>query len=234
MLTPISQKPSLLVNSLGLVPYQEAWELQKQLHQARIEGRILDTLLLLQHPPVLTLGRGSRPENILSCQAELKARGVELFEVERGGDVTFHGPGQLVGYPIMDLEPLGRDLHRYLRNLEEVLILTLQEYNIAAQRRKNYTGVWVGEEKIASIGIHVSRWVTRHGFALNVTTDLTYFDLIVPCGIPEVQMTSIEKILGRKIDWESLEENVADYFGEIFQREAKKAFNLETMKPETL
>lgn len=211
--------PPLYIHSLGLVPYRLAWDLQKKLHRQRVEGRIPDTLLLLQHPPVLTLGRGSNPESLLCSPEALQEKEVELYEIERGGDVTYHGPGQLVGYPIMDLEPLGRDLHKYLRNLEEVLILTLGEYGIRAGRNPGFTGVWVGEEKIASIGIHVSAWVTRHGFALNVATDLTYFDLIVPCGLPRVQMTSMEKILGQKVEWDGLEQRVSECFGEVFGRQ---------------
>lgn len=214
--------PPLLVYSLGLVPYREAWDLQKKLHRERVEERNPDALLLLQHPPVLTLGRGSNPDSLLCSREALEQRGVELFEIERGGDVTYHGPGQLVGYPIMDLEPLGRDLHKYLRSLEEVLILTLAEYGLGAGRNSGFTGVWVKKEKIASIGIHVSHWVTRHGFALNVANDLTYFDLIVPCGLPEIEMTSMEKILGQKVEWGILEERIIGFFGEIFKRQPQR------------
>lgn len=186
--------PELWVIKLGLIRYAEALELQRNIAAARIAGEIPeDVLLLLEHPPVVTLGRGSRGAHLTSSPEFLAARGVELFEVERGGDVTFHGPGQLVGYPIFDLKRHKQDLHWYLRQVEEALIRTLAESGIPAERNAGYTGVWTAGRKIASIGVHARDWVTWHGFALNVTTDLTYFDLIVPCGISGVQMTSIER-----------------------------------------
>ena len=176
----------------GLVPYAEALEWQRSLAQARIERRVPhDVLLLLDHPPVVTLGRGSHAAHLL------RPEGVEVFDVERGGDVTFHGPGQLVGYPILDLTDYKRDLHWYLRTLEEALIDALAILGIPAERNQGNTGVWTRGRKIASIGIHVKQWVTWHGFALNVTTDLASFDRVVPCGIPGVVMTSIEREGGR-------------------------------------
>jgi lipoyl(octanoyl) transferase len=177
----------------GTVPYAEALEWQRSLAQARIEGRLEhDLLLLLEHPAVVTLGRNSRADHLLSPD------GVEVFEIERGGDVTFHGPGQLVGYPILDLTRHKPDLHWYLRTLERALIDALARLGISAERNPGYTGVWTkgAGRKIASIGIHVKQWVTWHGFALNVTTDLTEFERIVPCGIPGVEMTSVERELG--------------------------------------
>jgi lipoyl(octanoyl) transferase len=173
----------------GRVPYGEALEWQRRLAQARIEGRQPhDLLLLLEHPPVVTLGRNSQQAHLL------RADGIDVFEVERGGDITYHGPGQLVGYPILDLTQHRQDLHWYLRTLEQALIDALAELGIPAQRNPGYTGVWTPEgRKIASIGIHVKQWVTWHGFALNVTTDLGYFERIVPCGIPGVVMTSVER-----------------------------------------
>ena len=178
----------------GTVPYAEALEWQRSLAQARIERRLPhDLLLLLEHPPVVTLGRSSRATHVL------QAAGVDVFEVERGGDVTFHGPGQLVGYPIIDLTGYKQDLHWYLRTLEQALIGALEILGVPAQRNQGYTGVWTRGEvprKIASIGVHVKQWVTWHGFALNVTTDLAQFDRIVPCGIPGVVMTSVEKERG--------------------------------------
>jgi lipoyl(octanoyl) transferase len=181
------------VRRLGRVPYAEALKLQRRLADERIAGLIPDTLILLEHPPVVTLGRGTR-ETSLPVQPEaLRARGVEVHEIERGGDVTYHGPGQLVGYPILDLQALKPDLHWYLRQLEEALIRALAVFDIPAERNQGYTGVWTRGRKIASIGIHVRQWVTWHGFALNVTTDLPAFDLIVPCGIPDVVRPSMAK-----------------------------------------
>ena len=183
----------LLVCKAGLLPYAEALGLQRAAAQARIDGGALDQdlLLLVEHPPVVTLGRSSKDAHLLTSPELLRARGVELFEVERGGDVTFHGPGQLVGYPIMDLKRHRRDLHWYLRQVEELLIRALAGFGISGERRQGFTGVWIEDRKIASIGVHARDWVTWHGFALNVTTDLRYFDLIVPCGIPAVRMTSL-------------------------------------------
>ncbi len=190
-------RPQLWLVNLGTMPYAEALELQRSVAAARISGKIPeDVLLLVEHPPVVTLGRSSK-EGHLTVSAELlRQRGVELFEVERGGDVTFHGPGQLVGYPIIDLKRHRQDLHWYLRTVEQALIDTLGALGIAAERNTGYTGVWTGGRKIASIGVHARDWVTWHGFALNVTTDLSYFDLIVPCGIQGVTMTSVKRELG--------------------------------------
>ena len=184
----------LEVIQAGVVPYAEALAWQRELAQARIERRIPhDVLLLLEHPPVVTLGRNSKDTHVL------RSAGVDVFEVERGGDVTFHGPGQLVGYPIIDLTGYKQDLHWYLRTLEQVLIGALATLGIPAERNPGYTGVWTsrnGIRKIASIGVHVKQWVTWHGFALNVATDLAEFQRIVPCGIPGVEMTSVEKERG--------------------------------------
>jgi lipoyl(octanoyl) transferase len=175
----------------GLVPYGEALDCQRQLAEDRIAGRLdHDVLLLLEHPPVVTLGRASHAAHLL------ETAGVEVFEVERGGDVTFHGPGQLVGYPILDLRAYKQDLHWYLRTLEQALIEALAILNIPAERNPGYTGVWTRGKKIASIGVHVKQWVTWHGFALNVATDLADFDRIVPCGIEGVEMTSVERETG--------------------------------------
>lgn len=184
----------LWVVRLGTMGYGEALELQRTLAAQRISGAIdQDLLLLLEHPPVVTLGRSAKKAHLVASPEYLRSRGVEVFEVERGGDVTFHGPGQLVGYPIFNLQRHKADLHWYLRQVEQSLIDALAEYGIDAERNSGFTGVWTGGKKIASIGVHVREWVTWHGFALNVTTDLTYFNLIVPCGIDGVTMTSIEK-----------------------------------------
>ena len=188
--------PELWVADLHTMPYGEALELQRAVAADRISGKIPeDVLLLMEHPPVVTLGRSSKDGHLTASPELLKLRGVELFEVERGGDVTFHGPGQLVGYPIIDLKRHKQDLHWYLRTVEQALIDTLEALGIAAGRNPGYTGVWTGGKKIASIGVHARDWVTWHGFALNVTTDLSYFDLIVPCGIQDVTMTSIAREL---------------------------------------
>lgn len=181
----------LTVRDLGLVPYGEALDLQRKLCDDRIAGRIGDTLLLLEHPPVMTLGRGWKPSSLPLEPDALRRRGIEVFDIERGGDVTYHGPGQLVGYPIIQLQDHRPDLHWYLRQLEAALIAALASLGITAQRRDGLTGVWAGTRKIASIGIHVRQWVTFHGFALNVTTELSPFSLIIPCGIPDVEMTSV-------------------------------------------
>ncbi|HXM38764.1 MAG TPA: lipoyl(octanoyl) transferase LipB [Gemmatimonadales bacterium] len=184
-------KRHLEVMYAGRVPYGEALEWQRGLAEDRIAGRLPhDVLLLLEHPPVVTLGRNSRTAHLL------RPAGIDVFEVERGGDVTFHGPGQLVGYPILDLGGYRQDLHWYLRTLEQALIDALAILGVPAERNTGYTGVWTRGRKIASIGIHVKQWVTWHGFALNVATDLAHFERIVPCGIPGVVMTSVERELG--------------------------------------
>lgn len=198
---------NLTVIDLGTVPYGDALELQRAIASARISGRIADdVLLLVEHPPVVTLGRGTKPGHLVASEAQLRARGVDLFEVERGGDITFHGPGQLVGYPIIDLKQHRRDLHWYLRQVEESIIQAMSSIGLPCIRNPGFTGVWTrgatGDaesrlRKVASIGVHARDWVTWHGFALNVTTDLTYFDLIVPCGIGDVTMTTVERELAQ-------------------------------------
>ncbi len=207
----------LWVVRLGTMSYAEALEMQRAAARARIAGEIPeDLLLLVEHPPVVTLGRSAKDAHLLASPALLAARGIELFEVERGGDVTFHGPGQLVGYPIVDLKRHKRDLHWYLRRVEEALIAGLAGYGIAGERNEGYTGVWTGGRKIASIGVHARDWVTWHGFALNVSTDLAFFDLIVPCGISGVTMTSIERETGSPAPMEGVERAVAGAFGRVF------------------
>jgi len=203
---------------LGRVPYGEALELQRTIARDRISGAIpQDVLLLLEHPPVVTLGRSSKEKHLVASPEFLQSHGVELFEVERGGDVTFHGPGQLVGYPIIDLKRHRQDLHWYLRKIEEALINTLADYEIPGERNTAYTGVWTRGKKIASIGVHARDWVTWHGFALNVTTDLSFFDLIVPCGITGVVMTSIARELGsEEVSAQDVIERVSAKFAEAF------------------
>ena len=211
----------LMVQDLGRRAYGEVLELQRALCRQRIAGEIEeDILLLVEHDPVVTLGRGTRAESLPLPRPELERRGVEVFEVERGGDVTYHGPGQLVGYPVLDLRRHREDLHWYLRRLEAGLIDGLGRLGIMAEPNPGLTGVWTRGRKIASIGIHVKQWVTFHGFALNVTTDLSYFDLIVPCGIRDVIMTSVAAELGR-VDsaplWDETRQAVVTGMAEAFQ-----------------
>jgi len=218
----------LLVCDLGMMDYAEALSFQRAVARARISGAIdQDVLLLVEHPPVVTLGRSSKQQHLLATPALLAARGVELHEVERGGDVTFHGPGQLVGYPIVDLKRHKQDLHWFLRQVEESLIRALAPFHIVGERSTGQTGVWTSGRKLASIGVHARDWVTWHGFALNVTTDLSYFDLMVPCGIASVEMTSVAKELrlggNDEMDTPALgahmRSSVADGFAEVFSLE---------------
>lgn len=206
------------VSSLGLVPYAEALALQQDLVERRRREEIPDQLLLLQHPPVITTGvrTADARAHIVAGEAQLRARGVEVHEAGRGGDVTFHGPGQLVGYPILALPSERRDLHRYVRDLEEALILTIRGWGLEGGRIKGLTGVWVGQEKVAAIGVRVSRWITSHGFALNVTTDLSHFGLIVPCGITDKGVTSMERLLGRPVPMAEVEAAFVGAFAGVF------------------
>jgi lipoyl(octanoyl) transferase len=206
------------VRRLGLVPYAEALALQKQLVEERRHGRIGDVLLLVEHPHVLTLGvRGDGGRShILAAPPILQSRGVEVYETGRGGDITYHGPGQVVGYPIIDLKPDRCDVHRYVRDIEDVLIRVAADYGVTAERVAGLTGVWVGGEKVAAIGVRIARWITSHGFALNVTTDLDYFNLIVPCGIADRGVTSLSKLLGRSVDHREVEDRVVQRFTEVF------------------
>ena len=182
----------LNIYELGLVPYSKALKYQEILLEKRINNEIEDSLILLEHPPTITLGRAAKNDNLLVDEKILAMHGISIENIKRGGDITFHGPGQIVGYPIIDLNNHGKDIHNYLRKLEEVLILTLKNFDIESRRIEKLTGVWVKRSKIASIGVGVRRWVTYHGFALNVNTGLDFFDLIIPCGIPNVMMTSIK------------------------------------------
>jgi lipoyl(octanoyl) transferase len=206
------------VRRLGRVPYADALALQRSLVEDRRAGRIPDTLLLVEHPHVLTLGvRGDGGRShILATADALAARGIEVHEAGRGGDITYHGPGQIVGYPIIDLNPDRRDVHRYVRDLETVLIRAAADYGIQAGRVEGLTGVWVGNEKLAAIGVRIARWITSHGFALNVATDLDCFNLIVPCGIADRGVTSISRLLGRPIDPAEVEIRVIEHFANIF------------------
>lgn len=210
---------------LGLTPYGEAHGLQRQLVEKRKADEIPDTFLLLEHPHVITLGRAADRANILADETTRSQFGVELHETGRGGDVTYHGPGQLVGYPIIKLMPGRQDIRRYVRDLQEVLIRTAADFGVTAEPRGGeFVGVWVGNEKLAAIGIRISRWVTMHGFALNVTTDLNYFQLIVPCGIkpdgPDggYGVTSLQQLTGKQFALQEVAERVKHHFGEVFNR----------------
>jgi lipoyl(octanoyl) transferase len=210
----------LEVRRLGLVPYDEALALQRQLVEERRAGRVPDLLLLLQHPAVITLGvkgDGGR-SNIVATDERLAELGVAVHETGRGGDVTYHGPGQIVGYPILDLTPDRCDVHRYVRDLEEVMIRVCADYGVAAGRIKGLTGTWVGAEKIGAIGVRLSRWITSHGFAFNVSTDLDHFTLIVACGISDRGVTSLERATGRRLSSSEVEDAVVRRFQEVFER----------------
>ena len=207
----------LRVQWLGLVPYAQGLALQEELVRQRRAGEVEDTLLLLEHPHVITLGTGSHQENVLVGPEERERLGIELFATGRGGDVTYHGPGQLVGYPILDLKPDRCDLHRYLRDVEEVLIRVLGDYGLVGSRRAGMTGVWAGDRKIAAIGVRVSSgWITSHGFALNVTTDLGFFDAIVPCGIRDYGVGSISRELGLPVAMPGVRDSVVAHFLDVF------------------
>jgi lipoyl(octanoyl) transferase len=210
---------TLAVRRLGLMPYGEALELQRTLVEQRRAGTIGDVLLLVEHPAVLTLGvRGDGGRShILVSESDLAGRHIDVVEARRGGDVTYHGPGQVVGYPIIDLSPDRKDVHKYVRDLEEVLIRAVADYGVQAGRIAGLTGVWVGDEKLAAIGVRIQRWVASHGFALNHTTDLSHFDLIVPCGIADRGVTSLAR-LGRTVSREDLEQRIAEHFADVFGR----------------
>jgi len=205
---------------LGLIPYAQAWELQKRVVAARKAGAIEDVLLFCEHPHVITQGRSGNRANLLASENVLRQKGVEYFESTRGGDVTYHGPGQIVGYPILNLGAIRRDVVWYVRQLEEAMIRATEEFGIRAARIAGKTGIWAGEngaeEKLAAIGVHISRWVTSHGFAYNVATDLRYFELIVPCGIAGRKATSLEKLLQRSVASAEIKPLLAKYLGEVF------------------
>jgi lipoyl(octanoyl) transferase len=220
---PPEARKTIAVRRLGLVPYADGLELQRLLVEERKADRIPDTLLLLQHPHVLTIGvKKDGRDHILASPDRLSSLGVDVFETGRGGDVTYHGPGQLVGYPILDLNPDRRDVHKYVRDLEEVMIRVCADDGIEAVRVKGMSGAWIksdsGDEKIGAIGVRISRWITSHGFAFNVTTDLDFFNLIVPCGIADKGVTSLQSKLGRAIDMSEVEDRVVAHVAAVFGR----------------
>jgi lipoyl(octanoyl) transferase len=232
--------PTLLITDLGLISYEDSVALQERVVAARKAGAIPDVLLLCEHPPVITFGRNARRENLLANENVLRQKNVALHDTNRGGDITFHGPGQIVGYPILDLGAIRRDVHWYVRTLEEVMIRASADFGLTAFRVPGRTGIWVHpprrsaptqpteaqplpEEKLAAIGVHISRWVTSHGFAYNVATDLRHFDLIIPCGITERKATSLEKLLDRGVATAELKPNLIRHFAELFAREPTSA-----------
>jgi lipoyl(octanoyl) transferase len=216
---PHPRSPGLRASWLGRVPYAEGLRLQEQLVEERQRGEGEDSLFLLEHPAVVTLGRGADISHLLLTPGAIRDRGVQLFETGRGGDVTYHGPGQLVGYPILLLHAPFRDLHLLMRMVEEVLIGVAGDFGIQAGRVEGLTGVWVGNDKLAAIGMRVARWVTSHGFALNVSTDLSGFDLIVPCGIRGRGVTSLSRLLGRSVPMQQAVASTLTHFARVFRRE---------------
>src|SRR5882762_4001214 len=219
---------------LGLMGYAEAWTLQKRAVAARKASAIEDLLLLCEHPHVITQGRNGKRENLLASEHVLRQKGVEFHATNRGGDITYHGPGQLVGYPILNLGAIRRDVVWYVRTLEEAMIRATAEFGIAAERVAGKTGIWVRtgdtEEKLAAIGVHISRWITSHGFAYNVSTDLRNFDLIVPCGIADRKATSLEKLLGRSVEQKEVAPKIAKHLGELLGLEVKESSRNELLE----
>jgi lipoyl(octanoyl) transferase len=223
-----------LTIDLGLIGYAEAYALQQRVVAARKAGAIEDVFLLCEHPHVITQGRNGKREHLLVSEHVLRQKGVEYYETSRGGDITYHGPGQIVGYPILNLSAIRRDVVWYVRTLEEAMIRATAEFGITAQRVAGKTGIWVraggAEEKLAAIGVHISRWVTSHGFAYNVSTDLRNFDLIVPCGIADRKATSLEKLLGRQVEQKEVAPRIAKHLGELLGLETKESSTSELLE----
>jgi len=215
---------------LGLTDFKEVWELQKKILAFKQKNKCDDIIITNTHHPVYTLGRAGDKNHLLLNDEELEENNTSFYEIDRGGDLTYHGPGQLVVYPIFDLNNYYQDSHRYLRALEEVIILTLKEYGIEAAREEEFTGAWVGQEKICAIGIKLSRWVTMHGLALNVNNDLLYFDKIIPCGIFHKGVTSMKKLLNKEIDMKNLTEKIINNFTKVFEIEVIEEINMTTLK----
>ena len=212
----------ILLTDIGITEYERAWELQKSLHEKRAQQSISDVILLTEHSNTYTIGKSGGDDHLLASEDELKLRDVAVFKTDRGGDITYHGPGQIVCYPIISLDNYYHDVHRYLRDLEEVVIRTLDYYGIIAHREPEYTGVWVGGEKICAIGVKISRWVTMHGFALNVNTDLSYFSRIIPCGIFHKGVTSLSQLLDKPVDIAQTKEIILSKFAEVFHAEMEQ------------
>lgn len=235
MQTEMNNNPKIVtLRRLGTADYGVAWDLQKKLFSERQQGLISDQLILCEHPPTYTIGRDgvtTASEHLLLNREQLNARGISVYEIDRGGDITYHGPGQLVGYPILDLNGYYRDAHRYLRDLEEIIIRTLAGFDIHSRRFPPHTGVWVdsknGPEKICAIGVKISRWITMHGFALNVNTDLSYFGGIVPCGIREFGVTSIAKQKNQFISMSDVEQQLIPHFSAVFNVQTEVLLHTE-------
>ena len=209
------------VVDLGLLDYLKAWDLQKKIFQDRRDGKTGDILLLLQHPHTYTIGKSGKAEHLLVSREALADKGIFVYDIDRGGDITYHGPGQLVGYPIISLTENKLSISDYVRNLEEVIIITMAEYGVEAGRIKGLTGVWLGNSKIAAIGVKVSHWLTMHGFALNVNTDLEYFNYITPCGIKDKGVTSLSRIMGKQVESGEVAKKTVENFGKVFNMEMK-------------
>lgn len=214
---------------LELIDYKEAWDLQYYLHQLRVDKQISDLLLLLEHPNTYTLGKTAHIENLIGGKEFLEKNKISVYNIDRGGDITYHGPGQIVGYPIINLSEWYQDSHKYLRTLEEVLIKVCNDYNLNAKRVEGYTGVWIEDRKIAAIGIKISRWVTMHGFAFNVNTNLELFNGIIPCGISDKNVTSLEKELSRKIPISEVKSKIIQHFKDEFNYNSYEMIDKETL-----
>jgi lipoyl(octanoyl) transferase len=212
----------LNIVDLGKKDYKEVWDLQKLIHGKRIENKIDNTLLLVEHLPVITMGKSGKNENLLYSRDALKEKGVSYYEIERGGDVTYHGPGQLVGYPIFNVKQGLAGIRPFIMNMEDAIIMTLADFNIAGKKQDKMIGVWVKEKKICSIGIAVKKWVSFHGFAFNVNTNLDHFNLIVPCGLKNVTMTSMHVLLNKSVDMNEVKKSIIRNFSRLFKTEAKE------------
>jgi len=207
---------------LGARDYKEVWELQKVIHEKRIVGEISNTLILVEHNPVITMGKSGQKGNVLLPVESLKDKGVDFYHIERGGDATYHGPGQLVGYPIFNVKDGLAGIKPFIAGIEEAIIATLADFGIEGRKKEKMIGVWMGKGKVCSIGIAVKKWVSFHGFALNVNTDLKYFDLIVPCGLKNVEMTSMQQILGKEVSMDEVKKSVIRDFGKIFKQDVTR------------
>lgn len=214
---------------LGIVDYNEAWNLQKEIFQLRYEEKIPDTFILLEHPHTYTLGKVADKSNLIGDEEYLKERGIKVYKIDRGGDITYHGPGQIVGYPIINLNDWHNDTHKYLRALEEIIMLTCEEYGLKSIRDSKYTGVWIEKRKIAAIGIKVSRWITMHGFAFNVNTDLSLYDGIIPCGIKEREVTTLAKETGSPISLSEVKQKLLKNFYEFFNYSAIESNEIKNL-----
>ena len=212
----LTKLKTLEIIESGITDYHEAWEFQKRLYNQVVDKRSQNYLIITEHNPVITIGKSGSLNNLLTEPSKLESKGIDVIEIDRGGDITFHGPGQLIGYPILDLSQFRKDIHWYLRNLEEVIIQTLRDFGIQGERISDLTGVWVQKKKICAIGVKVTRWVTMHGFALNISTNLKYFNHIIPCGISDHGVTSIFQQIGNIVDQKDVIKSLNHYFADIF------------------